>query len=223
MVAERLIISLLALIIGFLFCFLGYRLFRMIMAIWGFLLGFLVGAQFVLSLLGSSTLATTLAWVTGVVLGLVLATLAYALYTAALTLLGASIGYMLGVGLMEVLGLGNQTILVVIIGLILAVLFAILILALDLARLFIIANTAMGGAASLILGLLWFFNLIPISLLDTKQLSMLIRQSPPWLLGWLAIAVMGGIFQSQHTRRYKLERYAFARKVTQSGPPGQYS
>jgi hypothetical protein len=130
---------------------------------------------------------------------------------------------MLGVGLMEVLGLGNQTILVVIIGLILAVLFAILILALDLARLFIIANTAMGGAASLTLGLLWLFSFIPISILDTNQLSSLIRQSPLWLLGWLAVAVIGGIFQSQHTRRYKLEKYALARKTTQSGSPGQYS
>ena len=214
MFAERLIIGPLALIIGVLFCFVGYRLFRVIMAIWGFLLGFFIGAPLILSVLGSSTFATTLAWIAGVLLGLVLAALAYALYTAAMTLLGASIGYVLGTGLMAVLGLGNQTILVVIVGLILAVFFAILILALDLARLLIVANTAMGGAAAIIIGMLLLYNLIPMDFLYLDQFSNFIKGSPGWLLLWLGLAVAGGIFQLQHTRRYQLKKYALARKVT---------
>ncbi|HXR64749.1 MAG TPA: DUF4203 domain-containing protein, partial [Ktedonobacteraceae bacterium] len=78
MFAERLIIGPLALIIGALFCFAGYRLFRVIMAIWGFLLGFFIGTQVIMSLLGNTTFATGLAWGTGILLGLILALLAYA-------------------------------------------------------------------------------------------------------------------------------------------------
>jgi hypothetical protein len=214
MFAERLVIGPLTLIIGVLFCFAGYRLFRIIMAIWGLLLGFYVGMQVISSFLGSGSTATYLAWGVGLVLGLALAILAYALYTAAITLLGASIGYVLGTGLMSGLGIGNQATLVVIVGLILAALFAILILALDLARLLIVANTSLGGAVAMVLGILLLSNLLSVDALHLNQLSAFIKSSPGWLLLWLALAIGGGIFQLQNTRRYQLEKYALARKVT---------
>ena len=169
MFAERLIISLLALLIGTLCCFAGYRLFRVIMAIWGFLLGFVMCMQITTSFLGSNNLATNLSWGAGILLGLILALLAYTLYTAAMTLLGASIGYILGTGLVTGLGLGNQATLVVIVGLILALLFAILIVALDLARLLIVANTAMGGAAAIVIGILLLYAAIPMDFLHFEQ------------------------------------------------------
>jgi hypothetical protein len=219
MFTERLIIGLLALIIGALFCFAGYRLFRVIMAIWGFLLGFFVGTQVIMSLLGNTTFATGLAWGTGILLGLLLALLAYALYTAAMTLLGASIGYLLGTGLMTALGIGNQSTVVIIVGLILAVLFAILILALDLARLLIVANTAMGGAAAIVIAILLLYSLIPMDVFSFDQLSTLLKNSPGWLLLWLGLSLLGGIFQLQNTRRYQLEKYVLARKVS---PPSHY-
>jgi Domain of unknown function (DUF4203) len=214
MFTERLIIGPLTLMIGALFCFAGYRLFRVIMAIWGFLLGCFIGIQVITSFLGNGSMETALAWGTGLALGLVLAILAYALYTAAITLLGASIGYVLGLGLMNGLGIGNQATLVVSVGLILAVLFAILILALDLARLLIVANTAMGGAAAIVTSILLLYNLLPTDLPHFDQLSAFLKSSPGWLLLWLALALGGGIFQLQNTRRYQLEKYVLARKVT---------
>lgn len=213
MFAERLVIGPLALIIGALFCFAGYRLFRVIMAIWGFLIGFFISLQVIPSFLGSSTLATGLAWGTGLALGLLLAILAYALYTAAMTLLGASVGYLLGTGLMTGLGIGNQTVVVVVVGLVLALLFAILILALDLARLLIVANTALGGAASIVISILLFSSLLSADFYHFDQLAAFVRGSPAWLLLWLALAVVGGVFQLQNTRRYQLEKYVLARKV----------
>ncbi len=219
MFAERLIIGPLALIIGTLFCFAGYRLFRVIMAIWGFLLGFFIGIQVIMSFPGNSTFVTGLAWGTGILLGLLLALLAYALYTAAMTLLGASIGYIFGTGLMTALGIGNQTLLVLIVGLVLAVFFAVLVLALDLARLLIVVNTAMGGSAAIVIAILLLYSLIPIDIFSFDQLSTLLRNSPGWLLLWLGLSLLGGIFQLRNTRRYQLEKYVLARKVSQ---PPQY-
>jgi len=215
MLAERLVIGPLALLIGILFCFAGYRLFRVIMAIWGFLLGFFIGTQIVTSFLDSSSVTSTLSWSVGILLGLVLAILAYALYTAAMTLLGASIGYVLGTTLVTGLGIGNQAMLVVGVGLILAVLFAILILALDLARLLIVANTSMGGAAAIVIGILLLAMLIPTDFLHFDQLADFIKNEPAWLLLWLGLAIAGGIFQLQNTRSYQLEKYALARKGSQ--------
>jgi hypothetical protein len=214
MFAERLIIGPLVLIIGLLFCFAGYRLFRVIMAIWGFLIGFFVSLQMVPLFLGSSVVATGLSWATGVILGLVLATLAYALYTAAMTLMGASVGYLLGTGLMTALGVGNQTVVVIVVGLVLALLFAVLILALDLARLLIVGSTAMGGAASIVLGILFIAQFLPVDMLSFAQPITFVRNAPIWLLLWLALAIVGGVFQLQNTRHYRLEKYALARKVT---------
>lgn len=214
MLPERLIIGPLVLIIGMLFCFAGYRLFRVIMAIWGFLLGFFIGSQLSASLLGSSVFEDSLSWSAGILLGLALAILAYALYTAAMTLLGASIGYVLGTALVTGLGIGNQAMFVIAVGLILAILFAILILALDLARLLIVVNTAMGGAAAIIISVLLLSRLIPTDFLHFEQLAAFIKDSPAWLLLWLGLAVVGGVFQLQNTRRYQLEKYVLARKVS---------
>lgn len=218
MLPERFIIGPLALLVGILFCFAGYRLFRVIMAIWGFLLGLFVSIQVITSFLGNGSPALILGWGTGILLGLVLALLAYALYAAAITLLGASFGYILGVGLMTVLGVGNQTTVVVIAGLILAGLFAILILALDLARLLIVVSTALGGATTMAIGILLLYALIPADFSSFDQLSTFIKDSPAWLLLWLGLVVAGSAFQIHNTRRYQLEKYVLARRVSREQP-----
>ena len=207
MVPETLIIGLSALVVGALLCFVGYRLFRVLIAIWGFFIGFLTGAQVVASLLHSDFLTTPLAWLAGIVLGLVLAVLAYALYTAAVTILGASVGYLIGAGLVTALGHGNQGIVIIGAGLALAILFGALILLLDLVRLLVIANTALGGAGAIVTGILLLFGVIDLNFLRSGVIGAFIKDSPGWVLLWLALAVIGGTFQMQNTRRYRLEKY----------------
>ncbi|HXR64543.1 MAG TPA: hypothetical protein VN729_01375, partial [Ktedonobacteraceae bacterium] len=95
----------------------------------------------------------------------------------------------------------------------------ILILALDLARLLIVVNTAMGGAAAIVIAILLLYSLIPMNVFSFGQLSTLLKNSPGWLLLWLGLSLFGGIFQLQNTRRYQLEKYVLARKVS---PPSHY-
>ncbi len=223
MFAERFIFSLVTLIIGAVFCFAGYRLFRVLMVIWGFSTGFLVGAQAVVYFLGGNFLSTPLAWITGITstplawiagiaCGLVLAVLAYALYAAAIAILGGSIGYFAGVGLMTGLGLTNLGSLVVIVGLILAFFFAILILVLDLARILIIAITALSGAGAIVVGILLLSGVIQQDFLQSGAVTAFIEGSPGWVMLWLAIAVAGGVLQMQNTQRYTLEKYVLAQR-----------
>ncbi len=202
------IASLITLAVGGIFCFAGYRLFRIIIAVWGFFIGFLIGAQVLSSLFGNTFLATPLAWVVGIVLGIILACLSYALYTAAIAILGASVGYLIGVGLMTALGFDNQTTLTFLAGVLVGALFGLLILFLHLAKLLIILNTALGGASAIILGLLLFLKLVPLSFLDTGLVGALIKGSPVWGIAWLVVAALGIIVQYQSTRHYEVEKYA---------------
>lgn len=207
MVSETLIIGLAALAVGTLLCFAGYRLFRILVAVWGFFIGFLIGAQVVASILHSDFLTTPLTWGAGLVLGLVLAVLAYALYAAAVTILGASVGYLIGAGLVTALGYGDQGIVVTVAGLALAITFGVLIMVFDLVRLLVIANTALGGAGTVVTGILLLVGTIDLNFLRSGVLGAFIRNSPGWILLWLALAVVGGTFQMQNTQRYRLEKY----------------
>lgn len=208
MVPETLIIGLVALVVGALLCFAGYRLFRILIALWGFFIGFLIGAQVVASFLHSDFLTTPLAWIAGFVLGLILAVLAYALYAAAVTILGASVGYLIGAGLLTALGYGNQGIIVTAAGIALAILFGLLILLLDLVRLLVIANTALGGAGTIVTALLLLFGVINLNSLNSGVVGAFIKDSPGWVLAWLALAVVGGTFQMVNTQHYRLEKYS---------------
>ena len=112
------------------------------------------------ALFGQNFLGTVTGWVLGIVVGLVIAVLAYFLYYVAIVVLGASVGYAIGSGLMGAIGLNNPGFLSVIVGVVLAVILTILILALNLPKLLIMVFTAIGGAATIVSGFLLMFGQI---------------------------------------------------------------
>ncbi len=127
MVFQDFLIGALVMLVGAAFCFVGYRFFRILIAIWGFFAGFNLGAAAMTALFSNSPfLQTTTGIVLGLVIGVVFAALAYFFYYFAVVLLGASAGYALGSGLMEAIGLNNPGFIAVIVGVVLAVVFAFL-------------------------------------------------------------------------------------------------
>jgi hypothetical protein len=176
-------------------------------------MGFLLGAQAVAYVTNSTTLATPTAWVVGLLAGIVLAALSYAIYAVAVATLGASVGYLLGASLMTALGFGSQVYLTFFVGILVALLFGILILLLNLARVLIIINTALGGASALVLGALVGLGQIPVLALNTNLLGTFLQHSPAWGVVWLVLAVCGFLFQLSNTRTYRLESYTPARNV----------
>jgi len=84
MVFQDFLIGLLILVVGAAFCFAGFNL----------------GASGMAALFGQNFLGTVTGWVLGIVVGLVIAMLAYFLYYVAIVVLGASVGYAIGSGLM---------------------------------------------------------------------------------------------------------------------------
>jgi hypothetical protein len=127
---------------GVVACFAGYRLFRVVLSIYGFVLGALVAT----SIAGAGSTGALLVW--GLVGGLIGAVILNLAYFLGVVLVGASIGAMLATMIWGRSGAEPQVLVVV--------LFAIAgaVAATILQRYVIIAGTAFGGAWTAIVGAL---------------------------------------------------------------------
>ena len=204
MTFQNIIIGLLVVLLGAVFCFVGYRFFRILIAIWGFFAGFNLGAAGAAALFGSNFLGTATGWIFGLVVGLVLAVLAYFFYYVAIVLLGASAGYSLGTGLMAVFGLSPSSFLSVLVGLIIAVVLAILIVVLNLPKLLIMVFTAWDGAIAMLAGLLILFGQINVPILQYGVAVAVVRTSWFWTLAAIVLAILGFLTQWRTMQTYNL-------------------
>lgn len=205
MVFQDFLIGLLILLLGAAFCFVGYRFFQILIAIWGFFFGFNLGAAGMAALFGGGFLGTVSGWILGLVVGLILAALAYFFYYFAVVVLGASVGYSIGSGLIAAIGLNNPGFLSVLIGVVLAAISIILIVALNLPKLLIMAFTSLGGAEAIIAGISLMMGRIHAVGLQYGIAVAAVRASWFWSIVWIALAVVGFVAQWRFTQEYTLE------------------
>jgi hypothetical protein len=211
---EVFLAALLAAILGLAFLFYGYRLFLVMLPIWGFFAGFWLGAQGVNLLLGSGFLATTTGWVVGFVLGLITALLSYMFYLVGIALVAAGFGAAMGSGIMTALGF-DPGILVSLVALVSAVIVAGLTLWLNLQKYIIILITALGGANLLLLAVLLLLGDVTLAGLAQSGSSLrffiqgFLQGSWLWLVIWLTVAVAGFVVQLRTNRRYTFEKQQF--------------
>ena len=205
MAFQDFLIGALVLLAGAAFCFVGYRFFRILIVIWGFFAGFNLGTAAMTSLFNNAFLGTTTGIVLGLVIGLVFAALAYFFYYFAVVLLGASAGYTLGSGLIGAIGLNNPGFVAVIVGVVLAVVFAFLILVLNLPKILIMVFTALGGAVAMLAGLLILFGQVKVAYLQYGDAVALVKASWFWSIVAIALAVVGFLVQWRTMQEYNLE------------------
>src|SRR6476660_7146179 len=144
---EGIIVGLLAIGIGLAWAFYGLKLFTILLPLWALFFGLVAGAQWGTDVFGTGFFSTVLSWVIGLVFGIVLAAISFFWYYAAIVILGGAVGYALGVGFFDWLGLGTGVI-VVIVGLILGAIFAIGTFLLGVPILLVMVFSAFGGAAA---------------------------------------------------------------------------
>lgn len=131
------LVALVALLVGLLNCFLGYRLFRILLAIYGFVIGAGIAALVANQFFGGQQVLFLAAVVIG---GLIGALLLAALYFVGVFVVGAAAGALLAYGAGAALGLTVPIIALAIAGAVVGV------LALFLQRIVIILATAFSGA-----------------------------------------------------------------------------
>ena len=163
---EGLLLGALAVAIGIAFAFWGFRVFLVLLPIWGFFAGFLLGANGVDYILGDGFLGTTTGWVVGFLLGLLFAVLSYLYYWVAVILLGGALGYQLTIGLLQWIGFDADGIIAFALALVGGALFAVGFFLLQMPAVLVIVATAISGAAATVAGIA-----IALGILDLEEMS----------------------------------------------------
>jgi hypothetical protein len=203
---QTILVALFALLLGLGLTFAGYRFFRFLIPFWGFFVGLSIGAQTVQALFGTGFLSTVTGWVVGFIVGLALALLAYFFYSLAIILLGASTGYWLGAGLMTAIGF-DPGLISTLVGIAFAVIFALMMMVLNMPKIYAVVLTSAGGASALLAGVLLLFGQIPLDALGQGALSAVLFYSTFWLLIWLAVMAFGIVVQLRSSVTYMLQAY----------------
>lgn len=203
MTFQLICIAILALVIGVLALVAGYRLFLLLLPIWGFFAGFAMGAHATTLIFGTGFLSTLTSWVVGVLSGLLFAVLSYLIYLVGVALLSAAFGYFLGAGL--ALLFLEPGLIVTLVGLAGAVLMAYVVLAYNIQKPVLEIITSFGGATALMTGVLLLFGSISIESLGQNPVRAVIDDSIFWLIVWLVLGFVGFGVQIASNRTYVIE------------------
>jgi hypothetical protein len=197
----------LLLFLGSLIAFGGYRLFLVLLPIYGFFFGLSFGAHSVQALFGDGFLSTTTSWVVGFFAGLIFALLSYLFWVFAVALVAGSLGYALVAGFFSLFG-ADLDVLVWIIGVVVGVVFAIAAVVLNLQKAIVIVGTALLGAYAIVGTFLFLFTpgATPESLAEGGA-KVILDDHPLWFLIFAVVAAVGMIFQFQVNRSYEVMRY----------------
>jgi hypothetical protein len=196
--------GLIAFFFGVTLCFAGYKLFLVLLPIWGFFFGLMLGAQSMQALFGEGFLATITSWVVGFLVGGVFAVLSYLFYIAAVAILAGSLGYAVTVGILLAIGM-NMNFLTWLIGIVAAVALAFVTLRFNLQKWVIIIATSLAGAAVVFGGMFAMFS--PYAQLLENPIKAFLSSSPFLMILAIALAIFGIVAQFRTTQSYTLETY----------------
>jgi hypothetical protein len=175
---------------GVLICYWGYRIFKVMLGIAGFIAGmwlfYLIGMQFT----GHVGALTVILMIFGGLLG---ASLSVAFYYIGVFLIGALGGWNLGLLIAGATG----TVFLLVIPIVLAVIGGIL--AIFFQRLIVTVSTAFLGAWGVVAGGFYLLGsgMAPVDLFRSPSLMIesLRRMNPLFVLVWLVLAVTGIVYQ----------------------------
>jgi hypothetical protein len=200
---ELLCAGLIALGFGLVALLNGYKLFLVLLPIWGFIFGFTFGAQTMEALFGTAFLATVTSWVVGFVVGAIFAVLSYLFWIAAVAIFSGAVGYAIGVGLMGLIGLESGLI-PWLVGVAAGVALAIAVIVLNLQKWVIIIGSALIGAGVIVGTFLVLFGIVPPMLISAKAVGLAMQNSFFWLVGFVALFIVGLLGQYRTTREFSL-------------------
>ena len=198
---ELICTMLLALILGAVACFAGYRFFLKLLPIWGFIVGFSFGAGLIAGLFGTEFLATLIGWIAGFIAGIALASLAFFVYAAGIALVAVAFGFSLGTGVMYAFGM-EPGVFAWLTGIVVAVAVVLFIFRLEVQKYVIIAITGIGGASAIIAGVLLMAGKIGIADLSGNAVRQVRQDSILWTLVWLILCAAGIAVQISSTRGF---------------------
>lgn len=194
MTVQDLVIGLLAIAVGAMFCFRGAVAMRIVIALWGAFAGFMLGAGAVAGADGSGFLRTTLGWIIGWVLALAFGAVAYLFYEVAIVLAMASIGFTLGTTIMIALGVSWSWV-VILVGVAVGTLLAMVTLAANLPLVLLVVLSAFGGASAMVTGVMLLVGTVGSDEFTRAAAIDRMQTSWWWYVAYLVLAVAGMVAQ----------------------------
>ncbi len=193
-VGTAILVAIISIAFGLLNCFFGYRIFRFLLGVYGFVLGAVIGAVVASNVSGGQTLWLVVGAIVG---GLVGAGLMVLLYFVGVFVVGALAGVLLAGLVGTAAGVTVPIVVVIIVAVVLGVVALILQrVVLILATAFSGAWAAVAGAETLITGRTVTFELVTRSLTQQPTSSALLFI----LVAWLVLGILGAVVQFRITR-----------------------
>lgn len=205
--------SIIGLLFGFVLAFSGYRFFLILLPIWGFFFGFGLGAQTIQAIFGTGFLSDVTSWVVGFIVAIVFAVLSYLFWYFAVALIGGSLGYAIGAGLVLMI-FPSFGLIAWLVGIVLGVIFAIATMALNIQKWVVILATAVLGSGVILGTFLFLFGGLPSAQLVANPVRAAISSSPLLIILFIIVAVLGFIAQYQTSRRWQIQEYNRWTEVT---------
>ena len=200
---EQFIIGILLALIGLGVCFFGLRYWFILLPIFGAITGFFIGARVVQEVFGTGFLSTGVSWIVGIIVGLVFALLSWFVWYAGAIIMAGAVGASLFSGILHAIFTNPWGIALFIVALIGAVLFAAIALFLNLPIYIVIVNSALGGAALAVAGVLVLIGNIAVQELSTGATVAVADEvrfqgaGIFWYIIWIVLAIVGMLFQVQ--------------------------
>jgi Domain of unknown function (DUF4203) len=196
----------LLLFLGGVIAFGGYRLFLVLLPIYGFFFGLSFGAHSVQALFGDGFLSTTTSWVVGFFAGLLFGLLSYLFWIFAVALVSGSLGYGLVAAFFGLFD-ADLDVLVWIIGVLVGLVFAVGAVVLNLQKVVVIVATALLGAGAIVATLVFLFTSLTQEQIAENGMQEVLDDHPLYFLLFAVVAAMGMVFQFAANRTYQIERY----------------
>ncbi len=199
--------GMIALLFGLVLCFAGYRLFLVLLPIWGFFFGFGLGAQAIQALFGQAFLATVTSWLVGFIVAVVFAVLAYLFYIAAVAIVSFSLGYSVTVGVLTAIGLPLAGGFIAwIIAVVVGIALALVVLRFNIQKVVIELATAFLGAGEIVGVFVLLFG-GPAAQIMENPVKFVLNSSPFWLIVFLVLGIAGFVLQYMHNRAWEVQTY----------------
>lgn len=196
---EGILIGLFAIAVGAAWAFYGLRAFAILLPLWAFFVGLFAGAELGQELFGDGFFATVTSWAIALIFAVVLALISYLWYFGAIVLLGGTLGYVIGSGLLSALGLDG--ILAIVAGIALGAVFAAGVILLAVPLVLVIYLSAVGGAIAIVNGIIIALGRVELGEFEQGLGQALVKEGPVAIVGVIAIAIAGIIYQTRDTAR----------------------
>lgn len=194
---SQIILGILAIAAGAVFCFRGYLAMRAVIGVWGGFVGFGVGASLVAAFTQQPLLSGPLGWVAAIVGAALIGGLAYTFYAVAVILAMGSVGFGLGSGAAGLFALPQW--MLVVAGVIGAGALIALAVVTNMPEVLLILVAASGGASAIVAGIALVMGLVPLSGAEQGALGEVLGEH--WWLNVAYLVLLGAGIVTQLRRR----------------------